>query len=73
MDEMMIIGICLIWTGAVFFGFPIGWHLGIKRERRRFENEYLNGNEHIPAIVQNLHSRSDRADILNADILEEVK
>lgn len=42
MDWMLfLITFCLVFVGAVFFGFPIGLVVGKRRTRREYEEKYV--------------------------------
>ncbi len=73
MDLMTaLIGIFLVWTGACFFGYPIGRIMGKRKALDTIADEYAL----IPKAFwkSSINSGdSDDSEILNAEIIEEVK
>ena len=67
---ILVIGFLLVWTGANFFGYPIGKKVGRRQERRLREAQEMFFGE--PTVVALARQRSADSDILSAEILEEV-
>jgi hypothetical protein len=62
MDLMtLLIGIGLVWTGAAFFGFPVGRIV----ERRRITREC----EYGPTLVCRPNQKFTKADVLDDEII----
>ncbi len=63
MDLMtLLIGIGLVWTGAAFFGFPVGRIVERKRIRREFDRT-------DPTLVCHPNRKFVNADVLDDEII----
>lgn len=71
----VFIGFGLIWTGAAFIGFPVGYAVGRRSVWKEIEKDFViidsdeNGLQTVPATQK----RCKNFDVLNAEIIEEVK
>lgn len=71
----IFIGFGMVWTGAVLFGFPVGYAVGRRAVWNEIEKDFViidsdeNGFQTVPATQK----RCNNFDVLDAKFIEEVK